>query len=209
MNLLDILVYAIIALIWTALMIFVGRCLDPTFRAKLLRMVLKKDYGILGVASKDRKNIKKIVVNFEKTIIKLGTDVWIIKGGRIFREEKPEQGFSFINSKGQIAVNTMRVEEGIPILYVDADNLKPLDLWPEKDATTKNVVPEEMGSWLMSWIGNQIAKGMNVIAEYRILLIAILIVSLIIIIFLWFLGGRIDKAIEICTAAVTPITPIK
>lgn len=158
----------------------VGRVLDTHFRAKLMRMITKKDYGVLGIASQDRKNIRKVVVNFENSVIKLGSQVWVIQSGRIYRQEKPEQGFNFLNNKGEIAIDTFHYEEGIPILYVDITNLKPLDFYPKE---TGKVPPEELGSFLSSWIANQIAKGMNVIAEYRTFLIVIIVLAILIIAF--------------------------
>jgi len=153
-----------------------GRILDTHFRAKVFRIITKKDYGILGIASQDRKNIRKVVVNFEHSVIKLGTDVWVIQSGRIYRQEKPETGFSFQNSKGELSIDTFRYEEGIPILYVDITNLKPLNFYPQE---TGKVPPEELGSFLSSWIANQIAKGMNVINEYRTFLIVIIVLDII------------------------------
>lgn len=156
---------------------FLGRILDTHFRAKIMRTITKKDYGILGIASQDRKNIKKVVVNFEHSVIKLGSSVWVIQSGRIYRQEKPETGFSFVNSKGEIMVDTFRYEEGVPILYVDITNLKPLNFYPQE---TGKVPPEELGSFLSSWIANQIAKGMNVINEYRTFLIIIIVLAIVI-----------------------------
>ena len=155
----------------------IGRIMDTHYRAKLMRMITKKDYGILGIASQDRKNIRKIVVNYENSIIKLGSQVWVIQSGRIYRQEKPETGFSFQNSKGEISVDTFRYEEGVPILYVDITNLKPLNFYPQDSG---KVPPEELGSFLSSWIANQIAKGMNVIAEYKTFLLIIIVLAILI-----------------------------
>jgi hypothetical protein len=175
---------------------FLGRCFDTHFRAKLFRIFTKRDFGIIGICSQDRKNIKKIVVDYENTIIKLsGNMVWIIKGGRIYRQDKPAEGFSFVNSKGELNVNTVRIEEGVPIMYVDSTNLKPLDFYPQE---TGKVPPEEFGSFASSWIANQIAKGLNVIAEYRNYLLVIILLLFLIIVFLWFLGGKIDEVKTVC-----------
>lgn len=163
-------------LIIGALTFILGRIMDTHFRAKLMRMITKKDYGILGIASQDRKNVRKVVVNFEHSVIKLGSQVWVIQSGRIYRQEKPETGFSFQNSKGEISVDTFRYEEGIPILYVDITNLKPLNFYPQE---TGKVPPEELGSFLSSWISNQIAKGMNVINEYKTFLLILIVLSII------------------------------
>lgn len=177
-NTLTLIIYGSISLLIVGLLtFFLGRVLDTHFRAKMLRMITKKDYGILGIASQDRKNIKKVVVNFEKSVVKLGTSVWVIQSGRIYRQEKPETGFSFVNSKGEILVDTFRYEEGLPILYVDITNLKPLNFYPVEGG---KVPPEELGSFLSSWIANQIAKGMNVIAEYKTFLLIIIVLAIVI-----------------------------
>jgi len=178
-DLLTLIITAGFSMVVLALVFFLlGRIADTHFRAKVMRMITKKDYGILGIASQDRKNIRKIVVNFEKSVIKLGSQVWVIQSGRIYRQEKPETGFSFQNSKGELSVDTFRYEEGIPILYVDITNLKPLNFYPQE---TGKVPPEELGSFLSSWIANQIAKGMNVIAEYKTFLLIIIVLAIVII----------------------------
>lgn len=183
----------------------VGRILDTHFRAKLMRMITKKDYGILGIASQDRKNIRKVVVNFEHSVIKLGSQVWVIQSGRIYRQEKPETGFSFQNSKGEISVDTFRYEEGIPILYVDITNLKPLNFYPQE---TGKVPPEELGSFLSSWIANQIAKGMNVINEYRTFLIIIIVLNILIICLMAYLLMGIGDVKTALKVGIPPITQI-
>lgn len=178
-DLLTLIITAGFSMVVLALVFFLlGRISDTHFRAKLMRTLTKKDYGILGIASQDRKNIRKVVVNFEKSVIKLGSQVWVIQSGRIYRQEKPETGFSFQNSKGELSVDTFRYEEGIPILYVDITNLKPLNFYPQE---TGKVPPEELGSFLSSWIANQIAKGMNVIAEYKTFLLIIIVLAIVII----------------------------
>jgi hypothetical protein len=180
-----------------------GRLLDTHFRAKVMRMITKKDYGILGIASQDRKNIRKVVVNFEKSIVKLGHQVWVIQSGRVYRQEKPEQGFSFQNSKGEIAINVFRYEEGVPMLYVDSTNLKPLDFYPTAAGA---VPPEEIGSWLSSWVANQVAKGMNVIAEYRtflLIIIVIVIISIMLNVYTLMKLGDIQAAVGTAKAFAT------
>ena len=182
-----------------------GRLLDTHFRAKVMRIVTKRDYGILAIASQDRKNIRKVVVNFEHSVIKLGNDVWVIQSGRIYRQEKPETGFSFQNSRGEISVDTFRYEEGIPILYVDITNLKPLNFYPQE---TGKVPPEELGSFLSSWIANQIAKGMNVINEYRTFLIIIIVLNIVLLCVLAYVLMGIGDIKTALKAGIPPITQL-
>jgi hypothetical protein len=182
-----------------------GRLLDTHFRAKVMRIVTKRDYGILAIASQDRKNIRKVVVNFEHSVIKLGNDVWVIQSGRIYRQEKPETGFSFQNARGEISVDTFRYEEGIPILYVDITNLKPLSFYPQE---TGKVPPEELGSFLSSWIANQIAKGMNVINEYRTFLIIIIVLNIVLLCVLAYILMGIGDIKTALKAGIPPITQI-
>jgi hypothetical protein len=54
--------------------LFVGKLLDVFFRAKILRLVTKKEWGILAMMSPDTKSVQMIVVNFSK-------DVITVKGG--------------------------------------------------------------------------------------------------------------------------------
>ena len=142
----------------------IGKLMDVYFRAKLLRRITKKNYGILGIVSKDWKNIKKILVNFDKDLIKIGDAVWVLKGSQIYREDHPEKGF-------QVTHDILKWEEGVPTAYVNYETIKPLDFFSEGGKTR----PEETGAILLAWVENQIAKRMAQLRMIQTFLIIIII----------------------------------
>lgn len=200
MDLVELETWTFISLFGFMLAFFMGRIMDTHFRAKIFRQFLKKDYGILAITSKDRKNIRKVVVNLENTILRIGAQIWIVQGGRIYRQEKPEEGFGFQNSKKEITVKTI-MEEGVPTLYVDVESIKPLDFFPDKTPDSKSVQPEELGSFLMAWTANQIAKGINVINEYRNFLLIIIILGIIQLVFMYYIFDAVGAVKNACAAA--------
>ena len=129
----------------------VGKMLDPLFRAKIFRTVLKKDFGCLGILSPDTKTIKLVVVNFSKDVIEHKGKVWIILKDRIYRHDKPERGFSL--TRPNLPVKWI---EGVPVLYVNELSYEPIDL----AGTTGEVRPDEVNSVFSSWINNQLAKAL-------------------------------------------------
>lgn len=204
MDLIELETWLTISLFGFALAFFMGRIMDTHFRAKVMRSVMKKDYGVLAITSKDRKNIRKIVVNLENTILKIGAQIWIVQGGRIYRQEKPEEGFGFLNSKKEVIIKTI-MEEGVPTLYVDVDSIKPLDFYPDKVPDSKSVQPEELGSFLMAWVGNQIMKGLNVIGEYRNFLLIIIVLSIIQLLIGYYVLDGLGGLKAVCAAAHTAV----
>lgn len=129
----------------------VGKILDPFFRAKILRMLLKKNFGILAILSPDVKNINMVVVDFGKDVIQYKGKIWIILKDRIYRHDKPERGLNLTRTDLPI-----RWTEGIPVMYVNETTYSPIDLTGQ----VGEVRPEEINSVFSSWINNQLAKAL-------------------------------------------------
>jgi hypothetical protein len=129
--------------------LFVGKLLDVFFRAKLLRMITKKEWGILAIMSPDTKSVQMVVVNFSKDIITVKGKVWIVLKDRIYRHDKPERGISMTSTTIPI-----KWIDGIPILYVNETSYLPINI----QGTQGEVRPEEVNSVFSSWINNQLAK---------------------------------------------------
>jgi len=150
--------------------LFAGMMLDIHKRAKMLRSLTKRDYGILAIVSKDSHSIKRLLVNFQNDSVKRGNEIWVIMRKRIYREDKPEKGFAADES------NT-RWEEGVPCVYVDKESLKPISLYHDEEVG--KVRPEEVGAVLTSWVNNQLAKGYAAIQQTKMLLYVAIVVALL------------------------------
>jgi hypothetical protein len=155
-----------------ALGLFVGKFMDVFWRAKVLRSITKKDFGILGILSPDTKTIKMVVVDFGKDVIQYKGKVWIVLKDRIYRHDKPERGISL--TKADLPIRWI---EGIPVLYVNETSYTPIDL----TGVLGEVRPEEVNSVFSSWVNNQLAKAMaKILSTFKTqqqLLIVIAILS--------------------------------
>jgi len=116
-----------------------GLLLEIRWQAKLLRKLTKKDYGILSVVSKDRKTIRRILVNFSKEIVDVKDKKWVIEAPRIYREDQKEKGDNF-SSK-------IKYEEGIPIAFVDEKDILALDFFKKDIVTSPEVISSIIGNF--------------------------------------------------------------
>lgn len=146
---------------------FVGRIMDLQWRTKQLRSLLKRDYGMLVIFNKDNRTIKSTMVDFGKDELQVKSEKWCVENRHIYRADKREKGF-FANEA------TIKWEEGVPIVFVDHDHLKPIDFIPP-EGTTK---PVEISAWLNSWVANQLAKRSKATDQLKWLVIICLICAM-------------------------------
>lgn len=149
---------------------FCGKFLDVAFRAKLFRMITKREWGILAIASPDNKQLTEVVVNFGGDVINHRGRVWVIEQNKIFRMDKPERGFRLDRED-----LPKRWIGGIPYIFVSETSFLPLDILGTMGATR----PEEVSSVFLSWVNNQLAKGFASIKFQQTLLIVAVVLSLI------------------------------
>jgi len=146
----------------------IGMLSNPLLRCKLMRKWLKKNYLVLNIKEKGSNRIAWKIVNADDDVVFLGTRLWIICKSRVqrkvqfgektktistwiyrlFQKGKEESGFN-------IEDKHISWEEGVPCIYVDADNIKPLKFYQEE----ANVRADEVGSSILGWVNNQRAKG--------------------------------------------------
>jgi len=163
----------ILVMVWSVISLgagwIIGRAMDLHYRAKLMKQFFKKDYGLVGLVSKDWKTIKYRIANFSKDYIQVGkNEVWIIESSHIYRQDKPEKGF-------YAEEHNVKWEEGVPVIYVDRDNLKPIDFYPQ----TGNVKPEQVGAVLNAWVANAMAKGALAMKNQQMMLLICILVGLL------------------------------
>jgi hypothetical protein len=144
----ELIVISLASLVALVIGVLIGMFMNPLFRAKTLRSLTKKEYGILALVSKDKRSSRLFVVNFNEFVLAVAGKKWAGVGGRIYREDAPEKGF-YTNDK------MVKYREGVPIVYVDDESLTPLEFWSDAG----KVSPDEVGSVYTAWVNNQIAKG--------------------------------------------------
>ena len=150
--------------------VFAGKYMDVCFRAKLMRMITKREWGVLAVASPDNKQLTEIVVNFGGDVIKHRGRVWVIEQNKIFRMDKPERGFRLDRED-----LPKRWIDGIPYIFVSETSFLPIDITGSIGATR----PEEVASVFLAWVNNQLAKGFASIKFQQTLLMVAVVLSLI------------------------------
>lgn len=141
--------------------------LDPFMRAKALRTLTKKNYGLVFLTGRG-KNIITKVKNFNDDLIWIGKDkCWHISPSEVKNLNKYEESYS-INDEN------ISYFSGVPCLFLDIDSMKPLKFYKEKTP----ISPEEAGSALMGWTVNQLAKGMFFKRTMEIIFILILMIAI-------------------------------
>lgn len=181
---------------------FIGKITDPFFKVKLLRSLDKKaKWIILAIVSKDRRSIRRLVVNPMDDVVNIKNSFWTIEANKIYRVEKEKNKVSSF----EITQNMVKWEEGVPVVYCDEDNIIPLNF----HSNDTNVKPDEVGSILLSWVNNQLAKGLSTIQQHRTLLLVILILGVLTLAFNYFIWDKLDDIQKVCvmgtsTASIVP-----
>ena len=150
--------------------LFVGKFLDVTFRAKLFRMITKKEWGILAIASPDNKTVRAIVVNYSGDIINVQGKIWVIEKDKVYRFDKPERGFRLDRED-----LPRRWFDGIPYVFVNEASFLPIDITGSVGSTR----PEEISSVFLAWVNNQLAKGFASFKMHQTLLIITAVLALV------------------------------
>lgn len=147
---------------------FIARFMDAFYRCKKIREFTKKNYVLLGLVQKDNKTVSYKVVNADKDTIMIDNNLWVVERNRIYRQEKPEDGFG-------LEKNNLKWVEGVPCVFVNRDNIKPLDFFQERN----EVKSEEVGSVINAFVYNQIAKALGGVNSIKTLLTITLVFCLI------------------------------
>lgn len=188
--------------------LLIGRMLDPYYRIRQMRRFLKKDYIILKKVGKDAKTILARIINAESTAFLNRGSIWVVEKGRIYRDlgiEKgtnvriKEGGFDFRPGMSEVPI---RYEEGVPVIYVDDEHLKPLNFNNEEALVT----PSGAGGALVAWVLNQIAKGASDIQKYTIFFIILGLLATASLYFAWQANGQLNDLKGQIAAAPAPYT---
>lgn len=184
---------ALLALAMLLLGLFIGRMLDPYYRIRQMRRFLKRDYLILKKVGKDAKTIIARIINAESTAFLHRGGVWVVEKGRIYRDlgfEKggnvriKEGGFDFRPGMSEVKIS---YEEGVPVIYVDDEHIKPLNFNNEEALTS----PSGAGGAIVAWVLNQIAKGAGDMQKYTIFFILLGLLATASLYFAWQANGQI------------------
>jgi hypothetical protein len=140
------------------------------FRAKILRAITKKEWGVLAISSPDNKTVRAITVNFSGDIINVGGKIWVIEKEKVYRFDKPERGFRLDRED-----LPRRWFDGVPYVFVNESSFLPIDIM----GTVGSTRPEEISSVFLAWVNNQLAKGFASFKMHQTLLIITAVLALV------------------------------
>lgn len=132
---------------------------------KTLRMITKKDYGLIYMVRKDGRQIGHFIKNLSNAVIEHKNEIWHITRNRIY------------NDSGEINYNipekAIKHEVGIPVLFLDADSFTPLDLYQDNMTFSPKDITPPLRSWLVT-------KELETIGGIKKQLILFVLITLIV-----------------------------
>jgi hypothetical protein len=135
--------------------VFIGWVvMDTHQRAKVMRTLFKRNYGIVNFVSKGKQIISR-VKDFDFDLLFVDNGLWILSKNRIYRTEKRDG--AYIESEAHpLNGSDISFISGIPTIFLDVDTMMPLKFEHE----TSEANPIDLGSTLRGWLMNQLAKNM-------------------------------------------------
>lgn len=130
---------------------------NPTFRLKALRSITRKNYGLIGFVSRG-KQIKQLVRNLDNDFVWIGDKVWRITEGNIYWYDS-----NSTEHEAGIKEYSTYTAGGVPILYIDIDNLTPLSF----NDTATPLKPQQLGASLKGWAAAQKAKAVLTSTSFK------------------------------------------
>jgi len=142
MDIIEIAIMVMAILFIAPIAFFIGRWMDIFWQVKQKRQRLKMEYAIGRFVDKDTRSERLKCINLEHDMFTIGIHTFISNANRIYRQDKEEVGI-FVSKK------TLKWEEGVPIITLDADTLEPLD-YDYGDKMREGVKPSEVGATIAS-----------------------------------------------------------
>jgi len=161
--------------------VVLGRWLDPEWQVRQMRNVMRKNYVIAGILSKDRRTIQDRAVLVEGDAINFAGSLWVCERDRMYRKDKPEHSISFKDN--------LKYKEGVPYIFLDSTTLRPVDFVQDENPGSK---ADAVGSVYSAYLANQIAKAFAAVKRNEQMLLASVVLGVLIIIGLVFIYGNID-----------------
>jgi len=153
---------------WMPIGIPIGAILIDTYlRCKLLRIMTKKNYGIIHIVSKGQR-IVTMIKDLDESIIMKGEAIWGISKGYIYNINKK-------NHKLPLLPKHINYMSNVPTLYLDYETMKPLSFHSEKT----EISPKQLGSSLVGWAMVQKKKAIRQQKQVNIMYLIIMILIIV------------------------------
>lgn len=140
---------------------------DVYFRCKAYRVLLRKDYGVIHLISRDGQNMSALIKNFENDLIETANNLWTINSGKIYvykgeREEKNiaaikadfQEGLTQIKNKEkteyELRKDQVKFISGIPVIFMSYDTAEPLDFFKENTSVPSKPLAKMVQAWVIT-----------------------------------------------------------
>jgi len=160
--------------------------LDPYVRAKILRKITHRNWGIINFVGKGQKIFSKIK-NFDDALVWKKNEVWIITREHVYQITK--DGDAIVRKDKIDSESIVTLIDTVPVLFVDLDSMQPLSLARDR---REGINPLELGSTLKAWVDNQLAKAMFLKKTMDIYFIIIIICSVLAVGFAYMNMTKVD-----------------
>lgn len=135
--------------------------IDTYLRTRLLRLITKRNYGVVHLVSKG-KTIATMVKDLDESIIQKKDSMWGIAQGYIYNLNKK-------NIKHEITPEMIKYIGVVPTLYLDYDTVKPLNFYKEKSPLS----PKQLSGSLVGWAMIQKKKAVRMQKQINVMYIII------------------------------------
>lgn len=156
-----------------------ARALDPNWRCLKLRQYLKRNYIVLNISDKSNKHLFSKVVDAHDDTAIFGARMWVLEKSKLYTKKfnNKTKLWQKEDYKGfNIETDNIKFEQGAPNIYVDNENITPLEFYENHTNTIK---PNEIGSTLQAWVYNQLAKNIKAVNLIQNLLIVLVVIGLL------------------------------
>lgn len=150
--------------------------LNPDIRVLVWRRLRGKNYGLVHFVHRGGQRMTTRIKNFDDDIIIQDTKMWILQNDGIYYLDKNRNKIlhAKIESKH---IKTMPAN--IPVIYLDSDTMIPLTFHTIKSKSN----PQEVGSTILGYIYNQLAKALYLkkgLQIFFIIMIVLCVLNLVI-----------------------------
>lgn len=144
--------------------------LNPDIRCLMMRRMRGKNYGIVHFVHRGGQRMVTRIKDFDYDVIIQDTKMWILQNDGIYYQDKARNMMlhAKIDSKH---IKTMPAN--IPVLYLDSDTMIPLTFHSVMSKSN----PQQVGSTILGYIYNQLAKALFMKKGLQIFFILVLVLT--------------------------------
>lgn len=146
--------------------------LNPDVRVLVWRRLRGKNYGLVHFVHRGGHRMGTRIKNFDEDVIIQDTKMWILQNDGIYYLDKDRKKILHAKIETQ---HIKTLPANIPVLYLDPDTMIPLTF--HKQLSKSN--PQLVGSTMLGYVYNQIAKILYLKKGLQIFFIIIIVLTIL------------------------------